>query len=310
MQKSIYNHMVQYSVWPTCQTNSCKFCLRLNREVWVKPKMIKRIHDIRTNIKLIDWKDKFSNGISLLGGELFFITDKEIQKEFLLLVDDIIEKILKKSSNPLCRLSVVTNGLYEPTFLFRVFDRVNETVGIQKADINFSYDLKYRFASEDKRQLCLQNINKVHNRYNYKVGVQTITTQYFIDEVLSGRFNIDKFEKEVIPGNELHLLYPHPINPLLPPLPDFNFTRDSLVKFVKFLKNNHPTQWYNFYYSTLNSGTFKFTGMIRVEGDETQDPILSDGKELINPKCGHSKLYQCYSDSDKCLLCDLINIGL
>ena len=302
-------NMVQYSVWPTC-CNNCQFCLRLNRDIWNSQQMINRIKAIRENINYVDWKDKFSNGISLLGGELFYITDKEIQKEFLLLVDDIIEKILKKSSNPLCRLSVVTNGLYEPTFLFRVFDRVNETVGIQKADINFSYDLKYRFASEDKRQLCLQNINKVHNRYNYKVGVQTITTQYFIDEVLSGRFNIDKFEKEVIPGNELHLLYPHPINPLLPPLPDFNFTRDSLVKFVKFLKNNHPTQWYNFYYSTLNSGTFKFTGMIRVEGDETQDPILSDGKELINPKCGHSKLYQCYSDSDKCLLCDLKKIGI
>ena len=302
-------NMVQYSVWPTC-CNSCQFCLRLNRDIWNSQQMINRIKAIRENINYVDWKDKFSNGISLLGGELFYITDKEIQKEFLLLVDDIIEKILKKSSNPLCRLSVVTNGLYEPTFLFRVFDRVNETVGIQKADINFSYDLKYRFASEDKRQLCLQNINKVHNRYNYKVGVQTITTQYFIDEVLSGRFNIDKFEKEVIPGNELHLLYPHPINPLLPPLPDFNFTRDSLVKFVMFLKNNHPTQWYNFYYSTLNSGTFKFTGMIRVEGDETQDPILSDGKELINPKCGHSKLYQCYSDSDKCLLCDLKKIGI
>ena len=302
-------NMVQYSVWPTC-CNSCQFCLRLNRDIWNPQQMINRVRAIRENINYIDWKDKFSNGISLLGGELFYITDKEIQKEFLLLVDDIIEKILKVSNNPLCRISVVTNGLYEPTFLFRVFDRVNETVGIQKADINFSYDLKYRFASEDRKQLCLQNINKVHNRYNYKVGVQTITTQYFIDEVLSGRFNIDKFEKEIIPGNELHLLYPHPINPKLPPLPDFNFTRDSLVKFVMFLKKNYPTQWYNFYYSTLNSGTFKFTGMIRVEGDETQDPILSDGKELINPKCGHSKLYQCYSDSDKCLLCDLKKIGI
>ena len=310
MQKSIYNHMVQYSVWPTCQTNSCKFCLRLNREVWVKPKMIKRIHDIRTNIKLIDWKDKFSNGISLLGGELFFITDKEIQKEFLLLVDDIIEKILKVSNNPYVRFSIVTNGVYNPDFLFQVLDKVNNSVGIKFMDINFSYDLKYRYSSEKQRQQCIDNINAVHNRYNYKVGVQTITTQYFIDEVLSGRFNIDKFEKEVIPGNELHLLYPHPINPLLPPLPDFNFTRDSLVKFVMFLKKNSYNHYLNFYWSTYNSGIFKYTGMWYIEGSNKQKPVLSDGKELINPKCGHSKLYQCYSDSDKCLLCDLINIGL
>lgn len=307
-ENNMFN-MVQYSVWPTC-CNSCQFCLRLNRDVWDSQQMIDRVKSIRENINYIDWQGKFSNGVSLLGGELFYITDKAVQDEFMLLIDDIIEKILKKSPNPLCRLSVVTNGLYEPSFLFRVFDRVNETVGIQKADINFSYDLKYRYSSEEKRQQCINNINAVHNRYGYRVGVQTITTQYFIDEVLSGRFDINKFEKEVIPGSELHLLYPHPINPKLPPLPDFNFKRSSLIEFVKFLKNNHPTQWYNFYYSTLNSGTFKFTGMIRVEGDKTQDPILSDGKELINPKCGHSKLYQCYSDNDKCLLCDLKKIGV
>ena len=272
--------------------------------------MVDRIKSIRENINYIDWEGKFSDGISILGGEVYFIVDKEVQNEFLLLIDDIIEKILKKSSNPLCRISVVTNGLYEPSFLFRVFDRVNETVGIQKADINFSYDIKYRYSSEERRQLCIDNINKVHDRYNYRVGVQTITTQYFIEKVLSGEFDIKGFEEEVIPGNELHLLYPHPINPKLPPLPDFQFKRESLIKFALYLKDHHPIQWYNFYYSTLNSETFKFTGMIRVEGDGAQPPVLSDGKELINPKCGHSKLYQCYSDSDKCLLCDLINLGV
>ena len=309
MQKSVFHNMVQYSVWPNC-CNACQFCLRLNRDIWGKQAMIKRIHDIRKNITVVDWQDTFSDGISLLGGELYFIQDKEIQDEFMLLIDDIIEKILKTSPNPNVKFSTVTNGLYNPTFLFRVLDRIAKEVGTHHMDINFSYDIKYRYASEEKRLQCIENINKVHDRYNYIVGVQTITTQYFIEKVLSGEFDIKKFEEEVIPGSELHLLYPHPINPLLPPLPDFQFKRVSLIKFLMYLKNNLQRHYQNFYWSTYNSGIFKFTGMSDCDGENIQQPELSDGKEQINPKCGHSMLYKCYSDSDKCLLCDLLTVGL
>ena len=38
------------------------------------------------------------------------------------------------------------------------------------------------------------------------------------------------------------------------------------------------------------------------------EPKLSDGKEIINPNCNHSVLYQCYKDSDKCILCDILKI--
>ena len=200
--------------------------------------------------------------------------------------------------------------MYEPDFFFKVFDRVRDEVGIGKADINVSYDIKYRFPSEEKRLQCINTINAIHNRYDYKVGVQTITTQYFIDKVMSGEFDIKRFEEDVIPGSELHLLYPHPINPKLPPLPDFQFKRKSLIDFALYLKNNLITHYLNFYWSTYNSGIYKFTGLINMEAGDEGQPELSDGKEQINPKCGHSKLYQCYADSDKCLLCDLMSIGL
>ena len=84
--------MIQYAIWPNCN-NNCKFCLRKNRDVWSKKRLIKEIHDIRENISYMDWKDKFADGISLLGGEIYFITDPEIQEEFMKLIDDIINKI-------------------------------------------------------------------------------------------------------------------------------------------------------------------------------------------------------------------------
>ena len=60
------------------------------------------------------------------------------------LIDVIIEYVLKVSPNPHCKYSTVTNGIYDPAFLYRVIDRIVSEVGIEKVDVNFSYDLKYR----------------------------------------------------------------------------------------------------------------------------------------------------------------------
>lgn len=134
-------------------------------------KQLASIDFIRKNIDYIDWKDEYSYGISLLGGELYYIKDKRLQDAFIELVDDIINKVLKVSPNPACRYSSVTNGLYDPAFLFKVIDKIKSEVGMEKVDLNFSYDLKHRYRSEDDRKLVLKNIKEFHDRYNYIVGV-------------------------------------------------------------------------------------------------------------------------------------------
>ena len=48
-------------------------------------------------------------------------------------------------------------------------------------------------------------------------------------------------------------------------------------------------------------------GFFYENGETNQPPILSDGKEVLMD-CGHSILYKCYADSDKCCLCDIQNI--
>lgn len=170
--------MVQYGVWPNC-CNNCAFCLREERRPYSKEEQLLWLDRIKKNITLIDWENQFSFGISLLGGELYFITDKDLQESFLELIDVIIEKVLKVSKNPSCKYSTVTNGLYNPEFLYKVIDKIVNSVGIQYVDVNFSFDLKYRFKNEEDKQLVLKNINDFHNRYDYCVGVQMILTQYF-----------------------------------------------------------------------------------------------------------------------------------
>lgn len=301
--------MVQYSLWSNC-CNRCDFCLIKDHHNYTKKEQIFNIRRIRENIKHVDWINEFSFGISLLGGEIYFITDEDVQNEFMLLINDIIDYILLPAKNEYCRYSSVTNGLYDPAFLFRVIDTIKERVGLNKVDINFSYDLKYRYKTEDRRLLVLENINKFHQRYDYKVGVQMILTQHLINLIKQGEFDIQEFVSNQIPGNTLSLLYPHPIK-TGKVLADFFFNRNDFLWFVDYLRENCMDTYYNFLYSTKNSGTFKYTGYqdrtTKGKKDIMQQPVLSDGKEELSP-CGHSILYKCYSDCDECMLCDLQTI--
>ena len=296
--------MVQYSIWSNC-CNNCDFCLRKERIPYSREKQLLTLRRTRKNLDFVDWKDKFSDGISLLGGELYYIEDKELQDEFMLLIDDIIEKVLKVSPNPNVKYSTVTNGIYNPEFLYRVIDRIVDKVGIQAVDLNFSYDMKYRYKNEERRKLVLKNINDFHQRYNYKVGVQMILTQYVIDMWKRGEFDVNKFIDENIPGNTLCFLYPHPIETGLN-LTDFNFKRRDLLDFLKYLKEANYFVYVSFMLSTMNSCSYKYTGLKnRTSLDFTEEPKFTDGKEILT-ECGHSILYRCYTDSDKCLLCDLM----
>lgn len=297
-------NMVQYSIWSNC-CNNCDFCLRKERIPYSREKQLLTLRRTRKNLDFVDWKGKFSDGISLLGGELYYIEDKELQDEFMLLIDDIIEKVLKVSPNPNVKYSTVTNGIYNPEFLYRVIDRIVDKVGIQAVDLNFSYDLKYRYKNEERRKLVLKNINDFHQKYNYKVGVQMILTQYVIDMWKRGEFDVNKFIDENIPGNTLCFLYPHPIETGLN-LTDFNFKRRDLFDFLKYLKEANYFVYVSFMLSTMNSCSYKYTGLKnRTSLDFTEEPKFTDGKEILT-ECGHSILYRCYTDSDKCLLCDLM----
>ena len=71
-------NMVQYSIWSNC-CNNCDFCLRKERIPYSREKQLLTLRRTRKNLDFVDWKDKFSDGISLLGGELYYIEDKELQ---------------------------------------------------------------------------------------------------------------------------------------------------------------------------------------------------------------------------------------
>ena len=298
---------VQYGVWANCP-NKCDFCLLRQKEFYTVEQQLFWLDQIENNIKQLDWANEFSGGISLLGGELYYVKNEKVKAKFLHLIDVIIEYILKVSKDPVCRYSTVTNGLYEPSFLFQVIDKIKDSVGMEKVDVNFSYDFKYRFKNEAAERLCASNIRAFRDRYNYKVGIQMILTQHVIDKWKAGEFEPNKWIEQNFKDCQLAFLYPHKVR-TGKVLPDFRFKRLDLLEFTRYLKNECPSIYMSFIHSTRNSERFKYTGLVNRQTKHgrlkiSEQPKLADGKE-VKTECGHSKLYRCYADSDKCVLCDL-----
>ena len=145
-------HVIWYNfgLWPNCN-NNCKFCLRKNREVWSKERLLHEIDRVRQNIDFIDWKDKFADGISILGGEIYFITDPDIQDAYMLLVDDIIDKILfvsfLKDPFPLmlsCSFSGPSKESCNHKFLDRYFFN-NSAVSVENDPLEVNTTLSHFF---------------------------------------------------------------------------------------------------------------------------------------------------------------------
>ena len=115
----------------------------------------------------------------------------------------------------------------------------------------------------------------------------------------------------MFPKANLCLLYPHPVN-TGKVLDDFTFKRSDFISFVRWMGENHRELYINFTNSIKNSSTFKYTGLNLQLTDKVeyinQPPMLSDGKELLRGDCGHSTLYTCYTDSSRCMMCDINTI--
>jgi hypothetical protein len=122
------------------------------------------LESIKENIKHIDWANKFSNGISLLGGEIYYTESEKIKSSFLELIQEIIDVIL--IPNKTTAYSTVTNGIYDSTILLEpTLDLFQKNHLLSQIDISFSWDLKYRFHSEESMQKMIHNVNLVYEKY-------------------------------------------------------------------------------------------------------------------------------------------------
>lgn len=179
------NKFIQFQLWHDCN-NGCIFCCNKGQPKTDKVAALKRILELLDNPATCEG----FNEIGIIGGEIFDnqLEDPEVMMLFYKLIDKII-------SMPFDRIYIATTLIYNMNkYLIPLLCYLNAKRALDRCWICTSYDLKYRFKSEEAKRLWHDNMAHL-TKYcpNVFKHVEMIVTQYFVDAVNSGEFDIDKF---------------------------------------------------------------------------------------------------------------------
>lgn len=308
---------LQFELWQNCN-NGCKFCyLNGSRIISSPEKQVQDIEKVRSIInseKLNDY-----NSIGLIGGEFFQgqLSDPEVKKHWLLLINDMA-KYLREGKLKECWItaSLMSSDL---TDLYETFDIFPKD---KKILISTSYDEEGRFKSEEQRQIWLNNLRLVHERYpQAMVHAQVIVTQSFLDKVLKDDTIIREILKYSgldfkLPGlfrkdyTKLNVLNAKTYHDTLLRTKDqfpkgfFIEHRKDFLKFVKKLTEIFGSDKINWFCrNEVRSKTLYLLAPNKVLEDR-----WDTNNDLENAECGHVYDSYCYLDSDKCSRCDAMKL--
>lgn len=222
------NRFIQYELWKDCR-NGCKFCFNKGQPD------LNKINSLNFVLKKLD-EDEVNdyNEVGFIGGE-FFDTQLE-NKEVRELFYSLFEKISRM--NKFDKIYITTSLLFDPSnYLIPFLDFLKSLNILDKVLLCTSFDLKYRFHTEQRKQLWEKNMLLMNQLFpQMKLHVEIILTQFFIDAVLNDTFNIEEFQEKfnaridyIEPASGFYYIDKKEMNNVLP---DFFPTKSSFMKFL------------------------------------------------------------------------------
>lgn len=181
-------NFVQFELWKDC-SNGCKFCFNKGQKDIDKITSIEFIMD-----KLNDPMIKEYDEIGFNGGELFDkqLDDSNVEKKFYNMFDICIKLINEGYINKIYIASALLFDMKKHLIPF--LDYANKNGILENLLLCSSYDLKYRFYTDDRKKLWQDNMIQLHQKYpTLKLHTEIILTGFFIDAVLNDEFNIQQF---------------------------------------------------------------------------------------------------------------------
>lgn len=223
------NTFIQFELWKDCKIG-CKFCCNKGQQ------SVNKIDSLKFVINYLEEDNDINsfNEIGFIGGEFFNgeLEDKETKELFYKLFEILSTKSFKK-------IYIMTSLIFDLNLYFNEFILYLKQLNlIDKVLICTSYDLKYRFHTQEREQLWRDNMKYCINQYPLlRLHVEIILTQFFIDAVLSNEFSITDFQNEFHCGID----YMEPSSGLFytdkkecaSDLPGFFPTKKSYIKFLK-----------------------------------------------------------------------------
>jgi len=263
------NKFLQYEMWKDCCIG-CKFCCNKGQPDLNKVESLKFILN-----KLDDEEVYEYNEIGFIGGEFF---NREIEDEE---VRDLFYKVFEKLSklSHINKIYITTALIYDCNkYLLPFLNYLKELNILHKCLICTSYDVAYRFYTDERRLLWENNVLTLHNLYP-ELGIHTeiIVTQHFIDAVLEDKFSISAFKDKF----NTHIDYIEPASGLYytdkieceKDIPGFFPTKKSFIKFLeKTIIKNKEIDPYTFCSMQLRSSKLYYIdGGKRMVVDDRRD---------------------------------------
>lgn len=313
--------ILQYELWQECN-NRCKYCTLGKYAISTPTEM--KIEAIGTAIvELQDLKQGDVSTLGFIGGEFFQgqLNDSEVKTAFMDLID---------LSNHLLNEGIIENLWLNATLtlgtqihLYEALDRIDQT---DKVWILTSYDTQGRFHNKDmfvnwENQLARLKLLYPEIRRNTTMIITgDFIHKYMADEIdlqrFSQKYDTSIFLKTPVKPDDKGTLTTAEINNEM----GFEFfpTQIDFVKFLfKFKEKEGEEAFNNLFSNELKAEelhkNFNDEELRNVTFHRSKDfveTLDTDKKEIETLPCGHSGIYNCYSDQDGCAICDKIRIGL
>lgn len=303
----------QIELWEECNSK-CSFCYLGNNNK--KISVSQKLQNLNNAIDRISDNSlyEYIDCLGFIGGEFFQgqLCDEQVEKKFLELMAIANKKLIESKIHEVWISASLLIGnqkdLYQVLDVFRM--------NIDKIWILTSYDTIGRFHTNKQKLGWIQNICKLKNKYStININITSIVTGDFIEQYLSktldlfdiaSRYNCSCFLK---PAAKIAGFIDDKIA-LNSIIPNFFPSRSKMLKFLIEFKMNEPSFMYDKLFNMSYRASYlelyghrqKFAHRIK---DSYQEE-LDEGNSISNSilPCGHSVQYQCYVDSDRCLICD------
>lgn len=305
---------IQFELWHECN-NFCKMCfLGLENRVTPKETKIKSLKNAIAGAKEFN-----GNVIAIIGGEFFQgqISDPEVHDLFYNFISLVIDRLNKKEITESWITATLTDKTPKDFIEFLNFVK-NNWNGNGRLIICTSYDIIGRFHTEEKRLNWEENISLI-SKVDQRILINTtmILTNALVNAYLNNEITFLDFTTK----HRCGLMIKHPnrgsykdLQEMEAALPNFVPERRKTLKFFQKLKLKEPFVYENCVFNVnlradecvkRNNNGSSYTDIRDKKGTNEYTQGYSETKTM---DCGHSELYACYIDSDKCMMCDYLNI--
>lgn len=274
---------IQFELWKDCNVG-CPFCFNRFQQPVDKLKMLDFVAD-----KLIS--DEVDNNIDfgLIGGEFFDnqLKDATVKEKFYNLFPIIKEKI---NQGKIGRLLIATSLVFDRNKELVNFLKHLESLDLIKSTVLCtSYDSIYRFRNDKMKTLWENNMLFLKSNYpSLRLHTEIIITKKFMEDVLSGDFNIlafrEKYKTAIDYIDPMADMKNYPKEKVMKDLPEFFPSVDLFISFLNYAYQNSLVDFSTFLKMDIRSNHtyINYNGKLvlqdnRRSNDNWADEMLSFG---------------------------------